>query len=410
MPVSINGSNTPTAGGAVYGDGTAYATTAAGTAGQVLTSAGASAPTWSTPVVPGATEQYSIVGQPEINGTSINAFTISGLASGLVYNNNYTGTYSAPGVSSVARRIDSIFWSSYYSCWVALAQSSSTSIYGIFVSKDGLGWRCIVTNVTTVTGGVNLGNSTGQSGMPVLAVDDSNGRFFLMITTGGNIQVFYSSIVATTSLNAAWTSGFTIAGDRVGGLMYCKMATTGASGIVVVFNTGASTTTFNLYTISAGTTTFTSRLSSNISISAVGWGIYQENGFIAVPIASGNPGRMAYNLSGDITTGWTLNNSLPPTVTDIRQGAVGNGYIVYISNTTIYWSTNGTTWNNQAIAGTALNGVTYTGSAWLAWDTTNTYISSTAAPNSTWSLYSGGVNGLRNTNLGNYWARRVTAT
>lgn len=51
MPVSINGSNTPTAGGAVYGDGTAYATTAAGTAGQVLTSAGASAPTWSTPSV-----------------------------------------------------------------------------------------------------------------------------------------------------------------------------------------------------------------------------------------------------------------------------------------------------------------------------------------------------------------------
>jgi hypothetical protein len=42
-----NSSATPTAGGAVYGTGTAYAFTAAGTAGQVLTSAGASAPTWS---------------------------------------------------------------------------------------------------------------------------------------------------------------------------------------------------------------------------------------------------------------------------------------------------------------------------------------------------------------------------
>jgi len=69
MPVTINGSNTPTAGGVVYGDGTNYASTAAGsaggvlysagsgapafnavgTAGQVLTSAGASAPTWTTP-------------------------------------------------------------------------------------------------------------------------------------------------------------------------------------------------------------------------------------------------------------------------------------------------------------------------------------------------------------------------
>ena len=42
-----NSSATPTAGGAAYGTGSAYAFTAAGTAGQVLTSAGASAPVWS---------------------------------------------------------------------------------------------------------------------------------------------------------------------------------------------------------------------------------------------------------------------------------------------------------------------------------------------------------------------------
>ena len=42
-----NSTATATAGGSVYGTGTAYAFTAAGTAGQVLTSAGASAPVWS---------------------------------------------------------------------------------------------------------------------------------------------------------------------------------------------------------------------------------------------------------------------------------------------------------------------------------------------------------------------------
>ena len=42
-----NSSATPTAGGAGYGTGTAHAYTAAGTAGQVLTSAGAGAPVWS---------------------------------------------------------------------------------------------------------------------------------------------------------------------------------------------------------------------------------------------------------------------------------------------------------------------------------------------------------------------------
>jgi hypothetical protein len=42
-----NGTSAPVAGAVPYGTGTAYAFTAAGTAGQVLTSNGASAPTWS---------------------------------------------------------------------------------------------------------------------------------------------------------------------------------------------------------------------------------------------------------------------------------------------------------------------------------------------------------------------------
>jgi len=49
MPVTIVGNNTPTAGSVVYGDGTNYASTAAGTAGQALLSGGSSVPTWGTP-------------------------------------------------------------------------------------------------------------------------------------------------------------------------------------------------------------------------------------------------------------------------------------------------------------------------------------------------------------------------
>ena len=44
-----NGTATPTAGAVAYGSGTAYAFTAAGTTGQVLTSNGSGTPTWSTP-------------------------------------------------------------------------------------------------------------------------------------------------------------------------------------------------------------------------------------------------------------------------------------------------------------------------------------------------------------------------
>jgi hypothetical protein len=46
-----NSTSTPTAGAVPYGTGTAYAFTAAGTSGQVLTSAGAGVPVWTTPVV-----------------------------------------------------------------------------------------------------------------------------------------------------------------------------------------------------------------------------------------------------------------------------------------------------------------------------------------------------------------------
>jgi len=49
LPIANGGTNataTPTAGGAAYGTGTAYAFTSAGTAGQVLISNGASAPTF----------------------------------------------------------------------------------------------------------------------------------------------------------------------------------------------------------------------------------------------------------------------------------------------------------------------------------------------------------------------------
>ena len=51
LPIANGGTNstaTPTAGGVVYGTGTAQAVTSAGTSGQVLQSNGASAPSWVT--------------------------------------------------------------------------------------------------------------------------------------------------------------------------------------------------------------------------------------------------------------------------------------------------------------------------------------------------------------------------
>jgi len=76
-----NNTATPTAGGSVYGDGTKMATTAAGTAGQVLTSNGTSAPAWADPVTPAAASGALIVNQDTVNAsyviaTGSNAFSV----------------------------------------------------------------------------------------------------------------------------------------------------------------------------------------------------------------------------------------------------------------------------------------------------------------------------------------------
>lgn len=72
MPVTINGNNTPTAGGAVYGDGTNYASTAAGTSGQVLTSNGSSAPSWANAPVGAQAFALQATGQTTLLNASPN--------------------------------------------------------------------------------------------------------------------------------------------------------------------------------------------------------------------------------------------------------------------------------------------------------------------------------------------------
>ena len=69
-----NGAATPTAGAVAYGTGTAYGFTVAGTAGQVLTSAGAGTPTWTT-VGTGTVTSVSVVSANGFAGTVATATT-----------------------------------------------------------------------------------------------------------------------------------------------------------------------------------------------------------------------------------------------------------------------------------------------------------------------------------------------
>ena len=86
-----NGSSTPTAGAVPYGTGAAYAFTAAGVSGQVLTSAGASVPTWTTPAG-GTVTNVSVVSANGFAGTvatatTTPAITLSTTVTGLLKGN-----------------------------------------------------------------------------------------------------------------------------------------------------------------------------------------------------------------------------------------------------------------------------------------------------------------------------------
>ena len=91
-----NATATPTAGGVPYGTGTAYAFTAAGTSGQVLTSNGSSAPTWAAS--PGATVTATSTNAsfyPTFNSSTSGSFTTANVNSSFTYNPS-KGELSAP--------------------------------------------------------------------------------------------------------------------------------------------------------------------------------------------------------------------------------------------------------------------------------------------------------------------------
>jgi hypothetical protein len=101
-----NSTATPTAGGAGYGTGTAHAYTAAGTAGQVLTSQGASAPIWTTVASSGGTVT-SVSGTGTVSGltlsgtvTSSGSLTLGGSITGFVATGGALGTPSSGTLSS----------------------------------------------------------------------------------------------------------------------------------------------------------------------------------------------------------------------------------------------------------------------------------------------------------------------
>ena len=108
LPIANGGTNstaTATAGGAGYGTGTAHAYTAAGTTGQALISAGASAPSFGTLGVAGGGTGLATLTANNVllgNGTSAPTFVAPSTTGNVLTSNGTTWTSSTPATPNTA--------------------------------------------------------------------------------------------------------------------------------------------------------------------------------------------------------------------------------------------------------------------------------------------------------------------
>ena len=264
LPIAFGGTNalaTPTAGAVPYGTGTAYAFTGVGTAGQVLTSAGAGIPTWTTVTTSagGSNTQLQYNSSGSFAGSAnmtFNGTTLS-IASGLVGSNaNFTDFPNARFVSSQANTGDSHIYNAgvagegvatdiagggQWGVGVYGVGATTGSTRGIGIVGDGavssssdsaasIGVRGYATN--THSGGQNIGLYAQATG---------GGTNFALFMASGNI---YSAVAQTWSLSDNETSALSF--DTTGKAGVLKIITTDAAeGVTMSGTLGVTGTTLH---------------------------------------------------------------------------------------------------------------------------------------------------------------------
>ena len=203
---NYNLDGSPTLGGVAYGTGPALAVSAAGSSGQVLTSAGAAAPTWATPTT-GTVSSVSVVSANGLAGTvatatTTPAITLSTTITGLLKGNGTaisaaaSGTDYAPATSGT-----SILYGNGAGGFSNVTIGTGVAFAGGTLSATGSGGT--VTSVTGTAPVVSSGGATPAISMPA-ATTSVNGYL-----TSTDWTTFNNKGSGTVTSVAALTLGTT---------------------------------------------------------------------------------------------------------------------------------------------------------------------------------------------------------
>jgi hypothetical protein len=275
---NYNLDNSPTAGGIVYGTGPALAVSAAGTLGQVLTSGGAGAPTWSTAAA-GTVSSVSVVSANGLAGTVATATTTPAIT----LSTTVTGLLKGNGTAISAATSGTDY---------APATSGTSILYG-----DGAGGFSNVTIGTGVAFTAGTLSATGSGGTVTSVTGTAP-----VVSSGGATPAI-SMAAATTSVNGYLTStDWNTFNNKGSGTVTSVAALTLGTTGTDLSSTVATGTTTPVITLQVPTASASNRG----ALSAADWTTFNSKGSGTVTSVSGTGTVNGITLTGTVTTTGSL--------------------------------------------------------------------------------------------------------
>lgn len=214
MPVTIVGNNTPTAGGVVYGDGTNYASTAAGTSGQPIVSGGSGAPTFRPYTLPAADGTANQVLQTNGSGALSFATISAGFTLATPVATTSGTTVEFTGIPATVKQVvinfNSVGTNTVTTSRFQMELGTSSAYVTSSYLSVGMRINTLNANASTsttyfaLTNGANTDSSDRYSGTIIISLlDSTNNIWSLQGTLGSTSNTFVQISSGKSALSAA---------------------------------------------------------------------------------------------------------------------------------------------------------------------------------------------------------------